>query len=221
MRQLPKPILLLGALVVTLGYLGVNVLAWGDWQSYFAHPARASMAVLLVVISLASLFTEVNLSTGKREDAQNRWIFVPIILLSIPMAFLPAYMDRRELWTIGGDGIRYLGLGLFVAGAILRMWPVFVLGRRFSGLVAIQEGHELMTKNVYRVIRHPSYLGALVFMLGWNLVYRSSIGVLLTLLMVPVFVARINAEEKLLASEFGEQYAAYRKRTWRMIPLVY
>ena len=36
-----------------------------------------------------------------------------------------------------------------------RIWPIFVLGRRFSGLVAIQPGHTLVTRGVYGVIRHP------------------------------------------------------------------
>ena len=49
-----------------------------------------------------------------------------------------------------------------MTGGALRLWPVFVLGHRFSGLVAIQRGHTLVTTGVYSVIRHPSYLGLLV-----------------------------------------------------------
>jgi len=41
----------------------------------------------------------------------------------------------------------------------LRLWPVFILGRRFSGLVAIQPGHTLVTNGIYGVVRNPSYLG--------------------------------------------------------------
>ena len=55
----------------------------------------------------------------------------------------------------------------------MRIWPVFVLGHRFSGLVAIQPGHKLVTSGVYGVIRHPSYLGLLVNSLGWALAFRS------------------------------------------------
>jgi protein-S-isoprenylcysteine O-methyltransferase Ste14 len=72
-------------------------------------------------------------------------------------AYLPAYTDRRELWTIDGDTIRCVGVALFAAGGALRIWPVFALGERFSGLVAIQPGHTLVTGGIYGVIRHPSY----------------------------------------------------------------
>jgi protein-S-isoprenylcysteine O-methyltransferase Ste14 len=55
--------------------------------------------------------------------------------------------------------VRWLGVVLFAAGGALRIWPVFVLGPRFSGLVAIQPGHTLATSGPYRIVRHPSYLG--------------------------------------------------------------
>jgi protein-S-isoprenylcysteine O-methyltransferase Ste14 len=57
------------------------------------------------------------------------------------------------------------------AGGVLRIWPVFVLGRRFSGLVAIQPEHTLATSGVYGNIRHPSYLGLLINSLGRALAF--------------------------------------------------
>ena len=112
-------------------------------------------------------------------------------------------------------------MALFGAGGALRLWPVFVLGDRFSGLVAIQPWHRLVTSGVYGVIRHPSYLGLLISSLGWGLAFRSWIGVLLAALLVPPLLARIKAEEKLLQSQFGAEYDAYRGRTSRLIPGLY
>ena len=86
-----------------------------------------------------------------------------------------------NVWTIDGDAVRWLGVVLFVVGGALRLWPVYVLGHRFSGLVAIQPGHALVTTGIYSVIRHPSYLGLFVNALGWALVFRSAVGVLLAL----------------------------------------
>ena len=127
----------------------------------------------------------------------------------------------KELWTIDGDTIRWLGVALFAAGGALRIWPVFVLGNRFSGLVAIQPGHTLVTSGIYGVIRHPSYLGLLINSLGWSLAFRSGVGVLLTVLLIPPLLARIDAEENLLYSQFGDNYNAYRSHTWRLIPGIY
>jgi protein-S-isoprenylcysteine O-methyltransferase Ste14 len=172
-------------------------------------------------MAVAATFTSGNISSGRREDIKNRWIFVPFLVISLVLAWLPAYTDRRDIWTIDGDAVRYVGLVLLVVGGVLRLAPVFILGSRFSGLVAIQEGHTLVTNGLYRVIRHPSYLGLLVFLLGWVLLFRSAIGVLVSLLILPALVARMNSEEALLATEFGEQYSEYRRRTWRLLPFLY
>jgi protein-S-isoprenylcysteine O-methyltransferase Ste14 len=96
-----------------------------------------------------------------------------------------------------------------------------VLSHRFSGLVAIQSGHELLTTGISSVIRHPSYLGLLMNSMGWSLAFRSGVGVLITVLLLPPLLARIRAEEALLASQFGADYGAYRARTSRLIPGVY
>src|SRR6185295_6303120 len=162
--------------------------------------------VSVLVLAGASLFTDGNLSPGVREDRGNRWVIVAFALIGLLDTYLPAYADRTDVWTIDGDTVRWLGVVLFAAGGALRLWPVFVLGRRFSGLVAIQAGHELVTRGVYGVIRHPSYLGLIVNSLGWALAFRSMVGVLLTALTIPPLIARIHAEERLLHTQFGEQY---------------
>jgi len=178
----------------------------------------AALAVALVALTGAALFSQGNLSAGECEDRGNRWVIGAIGLIGLASAYLPAYSDRTELWTLDGDAVRWIGVTLFAAGGLLRLWPVLVLGRRFSGLVAIQPGHTLVTGGVYGVIRHPSYLGMLIGTLGWALAFRSLIGVLLAALLIAPLIARIEAEERLLRSHFGAEYDDYRARTWRLIP---
>ncbi len=98
---------------------------------------------------------------------------------------------------------------------------MFVLGRRFSGLVAIQPEHRLVTDGVHGVIRHPSYLGLVVSALGRGLAFRAGVGVVIAALMLVVVLARIAAEERLLNEACGAQYEAYRARTCRLTPYVY
>jgi protein-S-isoprenylcysteine O-methyltransferase Ste14 len=135
--------------------------------------------------------------------------------------YVPAYTDRIGLWTIDDDTVRWLGVMVFAAGSVLRILPVFILGDRFSGLVAIQPGHTLVTNGIYSVIRHPSYLGLLLVSLGWVLAFRSGAGLLLTACLIPPLLARIRAEEALLLEQFGDEYRAYRARTSRLIPGIY
>jgi protein-S-isoprenylcysteine O-methyltransferase Ste14 len=205
----------------TGAYLALAVLGWGGITAFFAHPARIALAVACAVMVGAAFFAGGNISSGEREDRRNRWVLTAFGIIGLLAAYLPAYTDRKEFWIIDGDSVRWLGVVLFSVGGVLRLWPVYVLGNRFSGLVAIQPGHTLVTRGVYGVIRHPSYLGLLLNSLGWVLVFRSWIGVLLTVVTVVPLLARIDAEERLLRSQFGEEYDAYRNRTSRLIPGLY
>jgi protein-S-isoprenylcysteine O-methyltransferase Ste14 len=208
-------------IVGTLAYLGLAILGWGGFAAFFSHSALIALAIVLFALSGVALFSDGNLSPGVREDRANRWVIVAFGLIGVLAAYLPAYTDRKGFWILDGDTIRWLGVILFAAGGAQRIWPVFVLGRRFSGLVAIQPGHTLVTSGVYGVIRHPSYLGLLVNSLGWALAFRSGVGVLLTVLLIPPLLARIRAEERLLRTEFGGEYDAYCGSTSRLIPGLY
>jgi protein-S-isoprenylcysteine O-methyltransferase Ste14 len=207
--------------VGTAVQLGLAVLGRGGFTAFFSQPALVALAIALFALSGAALFAGGNLSPGVREDRSNRWVIVAIVLIGLLDIYLPAYADRKDFWTIDGDTIRWLGVFLFAAGGALRIWPVFVLGHRFSGLVAIQPGHTLATGGVYGVIRNPSYLGLLVNSLGWGLAFRSGVGVLLTALLIPPLLARIGAEERLLRSQFDGEYDIYCARTSRLIPWLY
>jgi protein-S-isoprenylcysteine O-methyltransferase Ste14 len=212
---------LLSAIGATGVYLLLAILGWGGVAAFFCRPAFVALTVVLVALAIAGVFVGGNLSPGVREDRGNRWVLIVFTVLGLLLGYLPAYTDRHDFWTIDDNAVRWIGVALFAIGGAARLWPVYVLGDRFSGLVAIQPGHTLLTTGIYRRIRNPSYLGLLVSSLGWALTFRSGVGVVLTALMVPPLIARMHAEERLLANEFGAEYEAYRARTWRLIPGIY
>jgi len=216
-----SPAIFLVSLLSVLLFFGLAILGRGGIGPFFASPARTALAAATLLLTLAAMFTTANLSTGEREDRGNRWVLAAFAVIGILSAFLPAYTERKAFWTFGGDGVRWLGVAIFTLGGVLRLWPVFVLGRRFSGLVAIQRGHTLVTTGIYGAIRHPSYLGLLLNQLGWGLAFRSGVGLIVAALTLVPVIGRIRAEEKLLGTQFGAAYENYRSRTWRLVPGVY
>src|SRR5215204_6585130 len=124
--------IILSALAGGLVYLGLAVLGWGGFAAFFAHPARLALAAVLFVLTATALFSQGNLSAGEREDRGNRWVIGAIGLIGLVSAYVPAYTDRTDFWTLDGDALRWIGVAIFAAGGVLRLWPVFVLGRRFS-----------------------------------------------------------------------------------------
>jgi protein-S-isoprenylcysteine O-methyltransferase Ste14 len=216
-----SPKLAFFAIVSTLAYLGLAVWGLGGFVAFFSYGALLVIALATVAMAVASLFTEVNLSSGEREDRANRWVIPAFAVIGVVSGFLPAYTDRIDFWTLGGEGVRWWGSLLFILGGALRMWPVFVLGKRFSGLVAIQPGHRLVTDGIYRTLRNPSYLGLVINAVGWALAFRSVVGLLLAAVTLIPLIARIHAEEALLRAQFGSEYEDYCSRSWRLIPGVY
>jgi protein-S-isoprenylcysteine O-methyltransferase Ste14 len=213
--------LLLFTLLASIVFFGLAVLGEGGFAAFFSHPPLTALIIVNLALFVAAMFTGGNISPGEREDRANRWVLPAFAIIGFLLAYVPAYTDRIDAWTIDGEGIRWLGVLLSAAGGALRLWPVFVLGRRFSGLVAIQPGHALVTTGPYRFIRHPSYLGLLMGAVGWVLAFRSGIGLLLAALNLIPLIARIRAEEALLHSEFGAAYESYRGHTSRLIPGLY
>ena len=213
-------ILLLG-LISTALFIFLAIIGEGGATRFFAVPQLTSLVIVSAVLVIAAAFTSGSLSPGIREDRSNRWVFVAFGILGLLAGWLPAFDDRHNILTFGGSNVRWIGVALFAVGGLIRLIPVFQLGRRFSGLVAIQPGHELETVGAYRFIRHPSYLGMILTLLGWALAFRSGFGLVLTGLMLVPIIGRIQAEEALLFDQFGEQYARYRASTWRLVPFIY
>lgn len=209
------------AILATLAYLALAMWGIGGVAVFFSHGSLVVVALATLAMVIASLFTEVNLSSGEREDRANRWVIPAFGVIGLISGFLPAYCDRLNILTLGGEGIRWFGALLFIIGGALRLWPVFVLGRRFSGLVAIQPGHRLVTDGIYQRLRNPSYLGLVINAVGWALAFRSLVGLLLAALTLIPLIARIHSEEALLRGQFGAEYDAYCARSWRLLPGVY
>lgn len=210
------------AIVSIVIQFGLAIIGWGGWTAFFAHPAMQALAWVTAGLTVASVFSgSSGLSKGVREERENRWVLGAFAAIALLMAFSSAYTDRIEFWTLDGDTMRWVGVGLCAAGGVLRIIPVYVLGHRFSGLVAIQAEHKLETRGIYGIIRNPSYLGLLVSSLGWVLSFRSVVGVILTIALLVPLVARIHAEEWLLREHFGAEYDAYCAHTWRLVPWIY
>jgi protein-S-isoprenylcysteine O-methyltransferase Ste14 len=216
----PAKVLVL-SLIVAVVQFGLAMILLGGWTTFFSHPALVTLTIATLGLIVVGPLSNVNLSSGEKEDRANRWVFIAFGLVALASAVVPPYTDRIGLWTIDGETTRWVGVILYLLGGALRLWPVFVLGSRFSGLVAIQSGHTLETHGIYSLIRNPSYLGMLINMLGWGLAFRGWAGVAVAGTLLVPLVVRIRSEERLLKAHFGAEYDAYVARTWRLIPGIY
>ena len=151
------------------------------------------------------------------EDKSSRPLISLSMFLSLTIAFLFAASGIASLpsWAF------YLGIGLMIAGILLRQWSIAVLGRYFSRTVGVQEGQAVVDRGPYRLVRHPAYTGSLLTMVGLGFVLQSWGAVLVLIAFFGVaFGYRIHVEEGVLTSKLGDEYVAYAKKTKRLIPYV-
>lgn len=183
---------------------------------------------LPVLLGLAFGLSEASLGVFRRSrddsvdaDESTLRVLWATILVSIVAAFAlaqrypEAVMGRSKLalWT---------GCTLFGLGLALRWYAIVYLGRFFTVNVAIHSRHEVVDTGPYRLIRHPSYAGALVAFLGLALCIGNWLS--LAVLMLPVtwaFARRIATEEHALANALGTPYVRYMQRTRRLVPYLY
>lgn len=120
------------------------------------------------------------------------------------------------------DFLRQLALGVFIFGLILRWYSIIHLGRFFTTNVAIAADHRVVDSGPYRFIRHPSYTGALLMVLGFCVSFRNWASLLIIFAAsVSATLWRIRIEEEALTGALGEQYQNYAQRTKRLVPFLY
>jgi protein-S-isoprenylcysteine O-methyltransferase Ste14 len=216
--------LLAGVLI----FVGLPILGWGvgDIGGFFAHPARLGYVVLMILLQIfvALRFPGVGRSGGKgMKLVQRQQAAVALMqVFSLAIVIFAPFSDRHDFGALGGgDWLRYVGLVLFAAGFLLMNWSEATLGRLFSVQVTVQENHRLITGGPYRYVRNPRYLGIILFNLGVSLVFRSWLALILTAALAVVLLWRIQDEEALMRQEFGEEWDAYARQSWHLIPFLY
>jgi protein-S-isoprenylcysteine O-methyltransferase Ste14 len=114
-----------------------------------------------------------------------------------------------------------VGLVMIIAGIVIRFVAIATLKRNFSGLLRIREGHTLIKTGIYRWVRHPAYLGAILLFIGIPIMLSSILGFLVTLLLVLYLLHRIKLEEGMLIERFGAEYEEYIRSSKKLVPFLY
>jgi protein-S-isoprenylcysteine O-methyltransferase Ste14 len=182
----------------------------------------------IVYLTFVFAFSEFGLLLVKRsklKTVKTRADKGSMILLWIMITFgfiCGFFLAKYDHWKLYNYLIACTGLLIVLAGIIIRCVAIIQLGNSFTVDVAINQSSVLKTNGIYKEVRHPSYSGLLLIVLGFSSTMNSISSFLV--LVIPVFLAilyRISVEEKVLSDEFGEKYSEYSIGTKRLIPGLY
>jgi protein-S-isoprenylcysteine O-methyltransferase Ste14 len=189
------------------------------------------MAIALAVTTYAWLVLEVVLlirdrvrnqgsTAGDRGTRQLNFLLI-IVAVVFADVLRPLTNAHSPLRIPGGPGGWTLVVGTVIAwlGLVIRIWAIITLGRSFRTTVEVDPGQSVVSSGPYRLIRHPSYTGLLLIVVGVGLAAGNWLALAVCILLPGgAMLRRIRVEEAELTRVLGEPYRAYRDHTKRLIP---
>jgi protein-S-isoprenylcysteine O-methyltransferase Ste14 len=205
-------------------FLGLTLLAWGlnDLKAYFSNPVRTAFAMLMVAYSLFMAWLVY--VSPPHEDPEHRfdlarwhaYMFETIFVLS-------AFGDRRNIlaWP-ENTPLRWLGMAIYLIGLALSVWAnlTWLEHLKREGDRA-QEHPVLLFEGPFQWIRHPSLLSLTFYCLGFALMFRSWVGLVLMVALIGGIINRINNMEKVFEVRYKKVWAMRRHTSKRIIPHIY
>jgi protein-S-isoprenylcysteine O-methyltransferase Ste14 len=180
---------------------------------------NACWLVFVAVWVIAALSTKPTVFRESQAQRLRYWIFLVIaFFLLLYGRRLPYPLNLRLLPQV--TPIAWAAATLCLIGVAFAIWARVTLGRNWSGVVTLKEGHELVERGPYRFVRHPIYTGIVTMFFATALALGHLGGFAATLLMFASFWIKIRGEEQLMLQQFPEQYAAYRRRAKCIIPFI-
>jgi len=184
--------------------------------------------ILIIVFSILYGLFEIFMSRRKQDnrkisksgDKGSIWLLTISISMGYWLSFIIASTKTGRIYH--WNTFFVIGSLLALTGLIIRVTSIMKLKQQFTYSVTKIENHELIETGLYKIIRHPGYLGQLIIFLGISVCLSNWLSILL--MIIPVlsgYLNRINVEERFMIEQMGEKYLDYRKRTKRLIPSIY
>ena len=211
---------------VTLGILLVGVLVF--WPAgTLAYPSGwIFMGVLFIPMLAGGFFLMaknpelLKKRLNAKEKLGSQGLVVKLSGLMFIAGFVVAGLDYRYSWYPMPLGVVIAAAGVMLLGYLLYA-EVLRENTYLSRTIEVQEGQRVIDSGLYGIVRHPMYSATLLLFLAMPLVLGSLIALLIFLLYIPIIVARLLGEEKLLEAELPGYREYMKKVRWRLIPFVF
>jgi protein-S-isoprenylcysteine O-methyltransferase Ste14 len=180
-------------------------------------------AILLIVIPAAVHRRDVKPTIAKSRKG----LLERTLLTLVSVAFLSVLIwVATPLLAFADYPLRPLPFIAGMACLALGLWFLYRshadLGTGWSMTIEVYEKHQLVTRGIYRHVRHPMYLALLLYASGQALALPNwAAGPSYLVAVALLFALRVGPEERMMREEFGKDYEAYTATTKRLVPGVW
>lgn len=159
---------------------------------------------------------------GATRDRGSYALLMILLWTSLSLEFTMPFIAPKAEMQRAMVPLFFVGVAMMLAGLAFRFYSMSFLGRFFTYSVAVQTGHSVVEAGPYRYIRHPSYTGALITLIGFGLAMGNWLGFAVLLCLMGIgYAYRISVEESALSTALGESYVQYMRRTRRLVPFLF
>ncbi len=178
---------------------------WAGWAAYWWLSARDVKA------------------TARHEPVLSRWLHLGPLLIAaallgthrLPPSWLTGRFVPRGAWVFAAGAL------LTAGGLAFAIWARRHIGRNWSAIVTLKQGHELVTSGPYALVRHPIYTGLLFAFAGTALAVGQWRGLVAMAIVLASLWRKLRLEERWMRERFGLAYDAYRARVKALVPFIF
>jgi protein-S-isoprenylcysteine O-methyltransferase Ste14 len=161
-------------------------------------------------------------SSTKAEDKGSLILIAVLWWTGIALDFSLSFLLPQAAIAWKRTSVFFAGITVMLFGVALRWYSAGILGKYFTFDIAIHGGQVLIEAGPYRYIRHPSYSGALLTLLGFGMALGNWAGLGAALVCLgAAYGYRIPIEEAALTAALGDSYRQYMERTRRLVPFLF
>jgi protein-S-isoprenylcysteine O-methyltransferase Ste14 len=193
-----------------------------DFMQSLSVPGDIIRACWIIFSVIWLLSAVANKRSIYRESGAQRLRYLILLVMAFLLLTrgprLPYPFDVRIIPAT--ETVQWMAGILCIAGLAFCVWARATLGRNWSGTITLKEGHELIERGPYRLVRHPIYTGLLAMFLATAIRFGHLGGVAAVIVAFASFWIKLGEEEKLMLQQFPDQYRSYQQRVKCIIPFV-
>jgi len=179
-----------------------------------------SIILIFFIMDFIVRKDKVATSISKTKDDNNTTkIIIVIFFIILIVAELLTYSHTGQF---EGKTTARIALVIMLAGVVIRMYSMTRLKKLYTRTLLTTDQQQLVKTGLYRIIRHPGYLGTILIWSFFGLAIQNYIVFIFAFpLILIAYTNRIKKEEKMLLTQFGQEYLNYKRISWKLVPFIW